>query len=434
MMNGKHLTGLRFWWNRCVRRWDWRFVLCLAFLPGIVGCLSRQPTTEEEASDAGSPVPVRVAKAQLTTLRPSIDLVGMLVSIPERMAIIATQIEGRIKSVSVVEGKIVKSGQTLFLLDARPADAERLRAQAVVSRQQAVLDRLLHGYLPQEIESAKQDAKKAEAELEALQLRVDAAARLRQNNEISDVEFKRLESMMRRDQAAYAAAAAKLELYQVGTRPESIAEARAQLDVARAELARARLAVDFCTISSPLEGVVTQLLARQGMQIVPSDRLATVVDLSRIFVEIRVPSGYLSSVKRGARAEVSIPSLRDESFEGEITRFSGEANPNTGDVQAFATLRNAEGLLRPGLACRVRVWLPPIEQAVVVPVSSIADRDGASVLHVVRDNKAYEVQVRTGANTREYVQILDGLSPGDLVITEGGYGLPDGCPVESTSK
>jgi len=240
--------------------------------------------------------------------------------------------------------------------------------------------------------------------------------------------------MIRRNEAAYAAAAAKLDLYQVGTRPESIAEAGAQLDVARAELTRARLAVDFCTLSTPVEGVVTQLLARQGMQVVPSDRLATVVDLSQVFVQMRVPSGYLSSVKRAARAEVSIPSLGDETFQGEIARFSGEANPNTGDVQAFAILQNGEGLLTPGLSCRVRVWLPPIEQALVVPISAIADREGTSVLHIVRDNKAYEIQVSVGAETREQVQIMSGLSPDDLVITEGGYGLPEGCPVKTGSQ
>ena len=429
MMNDKHFTLLRVLRNLHGRRWNWRFALCLACLPGIVGCSAKHSTEGVEGSDTAPPVPVRVAKAKLTTLRPSIDLVGMLVAIPERTAIIAPQIEGRIQTVSVVEGEVVKTGQTLFLLDTRPAEAERLRAQAIVSRQQAVLDRLIHGYLPQEIESAKQDAQKAKAELESLRLRVDAAARLRENDEISDVEFKRLESMIRRDEAAYAAAAAKLDFYQVGTRPESIAEAQAQLEVAQAELVRAQLAVAFCTISSPFEGVVTQLLARQGMNVAQSDRLATVVDLSRVFAEIRVPSGYLSSVKHGARMEASVPSLRDERFGGSITRFSGEADPNTGDVQAFAILQNGGGLLRPGLACRIRVWLPPIEQALVVPISAVADREGISVLHVIRDHKAYEVQVSVGAYTQEYVQIIDGLSPGDLVITEGGYGLPDGCPV-----
>ncbi len=434
MMKRKHLTQFRFRWNRRMRRRDWRFALCLACLPGIVGCASKQTTAEDEESDTESPVQVRVAKAQLTTLRPSIDLVGTIVAMPERTAIVGAQTRGRIQTVSVVEGAIVNTGQILLQLDPRSAEIELRRAQAVIAQQQAVLDRLTHGFLPQEIEIAKQDAQRAQAELESLRLRVDAAAKLREDNEISIVEFKKLKSMLRRDEAAAAATEAKLDLFQSGTRPEVVAETQAQLDVAQAELVRARLDVAFCTISSPFEGVVTQLPARRGMHVAPSDQLATVVDLSQVFVRIRVPSGYLSRVKQGARAEVRIPSLRDDRFEGEITRFSGEANPNTGDVHAFAILQNGEGLLRPGLACRVRVWLPPIEQAIVVPISAVADREGTSVLHVVRDDKAYEIQVSIGADTRKYAQIMDGLSPGDLVITKGGYGLPDGCPVKTTSQ
>ena len=366
-------------------------------------------------------------------LEPSIDLVGTLEAVPERTAAISAQTEGRIQAVPVVEGERVEIGQVLFELDPRPAEAGRRRAEAAVRQQQAVLDRLEQGYLPQEIEMARQEAQKAKAELESLRLRVRAATRLHENNEVSDVEFERLQSTLRQSEAAYASAAAKLDLYRAGTRPERIAEAQARLDAAEAELARAKLAVAYCTTSSPIAGVVTQLPARQGMHVVPSDRLATVVDLSQIFVRIRVPGGYLSSVKLGAVVEASLPSVEEDRFEGNITRFSGAADPKTGDVQAFATLHNAQGRLKPGLTCRVRVHMPSIEQALVVPVSALADREGTSVLHVVRDHKAYEVQVSTGASTRQYVQITKGLSEGDLVITKGGYGLPDGCPVEQTS-
>lgn len=433
-MNCKHLIRFRYRRNRCGRRCVWHLALCLACLPSVVGCVSKQATEGEQTPRPDSPVPVRVTKAQLITLHPSIDLVGTLVAIPERTAIVAAQIEGRIQTVSVVEGATAKSGQILFLLDTRPAEIQQLRAQALVAQRQAVLGRLKHGYLPQEIEIAKQELQRASADLESQRLRMDATTKLHENSEISNVEFKKLKTRLQRDEATYAAAAAKLDLYHVGARPEVIAEAQAQLDIAQAELARAQLDVAFCTITSPFEGVVTQLPARQGMHIAQSDRLATVVDLSKIFAQIRIPSGYLSSVKHGARVEVSIPSLREDRFEGSITRFSGEADPNTGDVQAFAILQNEGGVLRPGLACRVRVWLPPIEQAIVVPISAVADREGTSVLHVVRDNKAYEIQVSIGAETREHVQIMGGLSPGDLVIIEGGYGLPEGCPVLITSQ
>ncbi len=405
---------------------------CLACVWTVTGCTPKQTGEQAKDAEVTSSVPVRVAKAELTTLRPSIDVVGTIVAIPERTVVITAQTEGRIQTVSVVEGAAVKSGQPLIQLDTRQVETERLSAEALVHQQQAVLDRMEHGYLPQEIEIARQDVRQARADLEALRLRMNATVKLHDNKEVSEVEFKKLQSMIQRQQAVYAAAQAKLDLYEAGTRPETIAEAQSKLKVARAELAHAQLAVDFCKLTSPLEGIVTQLQARRGAHVALADRLATVVDLSQVFVRIRVPSAFLPSVKQGAGAEVTVSSLGSKRFEGRIERFSGTADPRTGDVHAFAMLGNKTGLLRPGLACRVSVSLPAIERALVVPVSAVADREGISVLHVVRNDKAYEIQVRVGADTRDFIQILEGLQAGDMVITEGGYGLPNGCPVTTT--
>jgi len=425
-----HVVGI---WKRLVRRSDWLVAACLACLSGVIGCDAEPANGADAVAPAETAVPVQVAKVQLTTLRPSVDLVGRLEAMPERTAEIAPQIEGQIKSVAAVDGAAVKSGQVLVQLDQRRSQAERVRAEAVVAQQQAALDKLIHGFLPQEIEIAKQDAQQAKVALDATRLRVDAAQVLHEKGEVSDIEFSKLQSMLEHDASAYAAAAAKLDLVAAGTRPEVLAEAQAQLDTANAELSQARLAEAFCSIPSPIDGVVIEWRARQGMQVTPADQLAVVADLSQMFVRLRVPGEYLSKFERGARVQVNVPSLPDRTFEGKIERFSGAADPVTGDVEAFVVVPNEEGLLKPGLACRARAWLPPIVDALVVPVSAVEDREGLAVLHVVRDDKAYEVEVTVGAATRELVQITKGLAADDSVITQGGYGLPDGCPV-STSE
>jgi len=87
-------------------------------------------------------------------------------------------------------------------------------------------------------------------------------------------------------------------------------------------------------------------------------------------------------------------------------------------------------VLYPGLSCRITVDLPNVPNALVVPAIALADRAGTPVVTVVRDNKAYEVPIRVGLKTHDQIQVLQGLSPGDTVITENGYGLPDDCPVK----
>jgi HlyD family secretion protein len=399
----------------------------------LVGCGHALPEAEAESADPPTAVPVHAVAAKLMTLRPAIDLVGTLEALPERTGIISPQIAGQIQEVLVVEGAAVHAGDDLMRLDARIAEAQLTEALATANEKQAILERLRHKYLPEEIEIVRQDMLKAEANMEALRSKVNALKALLVNDGVSSVEYERISSSLRAAEADYAAAKARLRLCETGARQEEIAQAEAQLAIANSQVSAAKLTVKFCHLTSPIDGVVVQLSSRQGMYVTPSTQLATVVDVSTLFVRIRIPSAYLAKVHPGIRADVSVPSLSDEQIDGTIERISGQADPDTGDVDAFVAVANDAGLLRSELSCRVRLWLPEVPNALAVPVAAISDRSGTPVVTTIRQDKAYETEVTLGIQTREYVAVLQGLSPGDAVITEGGYDLPEGYPVKVIS-
>jgi len=394
------------------------------------GC--KKAVSEEAAEEDAlpkDPVPVRAVKVEQTTLKPSIDVVGTLIAIPEQSTSVSPQIAGWIEKVMVVEGGKVRAGDELLHLDSRMAEAEHAKAIAAVAEKAAILERLKHGPRPEEIEVARHDAHKAQVAIGALRSEIDALKTLQARNEVSPIQFQKTQSSLQAAEAESAAAAAKLKLVEAGTRPEEIAEAEARLAAAKAELAAAKLNLQLCKITSAIDGIVTQLAARQGMYVERTATLATIVDLSKVFMQFRIPSAYLASVKPGAQVDVQVASLPGKMFQGGIARIGGQADPATGDVDALAEVTNDNGFLRPGLACRGRVWLPEIADALVVPVAAIADRSGTPVVSIVRDGKSFETEVRLGVQTQEKAQVIDGLARGDTVITEGGYGLPDGCPV-----
>ncbi len=153
------------------------------------------------------------------------------------------------------------------------------------------------------------------------------------------------------------------------------------------------------------------------------------MDLSDVFVQLRIPSRDFGKVRKGAAVEIRLASLPGRILRGQVTRISGQADPLTGNVVVFAAVKNEGGVLRPGLSCQAHVWLPAIVDVLAVPLEAVGDHSGAPVVTVIRDGKAREVEVETGSETSELVEIIEGLSPGDIVATEGGYGLPDGCPV-----
>ena len=397
----------------------------LAVVP--LGC--KQEEGEEAEATRVDPVPVRVSAAEHTTLRPTLEVLGTLMVIPEQTAVVSTQVGGTIAAVAVVEGQHVKAGDELVRLDTRLLEAEAAKLEPAVAEQAAVVSRLKRGFLPQEIEIARHDIAKFRANAETAKSKLAGLSALREKNEVSSVQFDAARQALQAAEAELAGASSKLALLEAGARPEEIAEAEAKRAAAEAGLAAAKLGVQLGRITSPIRGVVSQLSARLGMTVDRTTALATVVDDSTVFVQFRIPNAYLCKVQAGALVQATLTCMPGETFQGKIARLSTQADPATGDVDAFATLTNDKGALRPGLGCRVHVQLPEIPGATVIPVAAVADRAGTAVVTVVKDNKAREVEVKLGIQAQDRVQVLEGIAPGDLIATENGYGLPDDCPV-----
>ncbi len=408
--------------------------VALVTAAGIAAVRYWPPATKEAVSDEAqlsAAVSVQAVAAESKTLRPSLDLVGTIIAIPEKTASVSSQLGGWVEKLAAVEGQHVHAGDPIVFLDARTAQTTLDRARAIVAEKQAVLTRLKRGYLPEELEAARQDRDKAKAAMEAARGELAAIKDLRVRNEISAVQFETKQKLTTQAEAAYASASAHAKLIEQGTASELVDEAQAFLDAAKADLEHAQLGLEWCKITSPIDGMVVLLPARQGQFIDRAVPLATIMDLSSVFVQLRVPSADFSKVTSGTRVELVLTAEPGRKFTGMVSRIGSQADPLTGNLDVFATVKNeADILLRPGLSCRARVWLPEIADAVVIPVAAVADRSGTSVVTVIRDGQAHEIEVELGVETHDEIQVLKGISPGDMVATAGGYGLPDGCSVK----
>lgn len=395
---------------------------------GLTGC--KQPGAEEEQDTLPTdPVPVQAVQVELTTLRPAVDLIGTLVVKPENSSVISPQIAGWIQKVSVVEGAKVRQGDEVVIFDSRLAEVDVKKAEASVAEKEATLARLKRGRLPQEIEMAQQELRKCEEQTDAIRQEIAAVEPLWQKKEISELQYQKVESSLRAAEAAQAFARANLELLKAGTPQEEILEADARLEMAKSELAAAKLNFDLCRIVSPITGTVTQVFARQGAFVERSAPLLRIDDLSNLFMQVRIPSIYMAKVQAGAPVDVRLTTFPGQILSCAVSRVSGEADAATGDMDAFVEIPNGDDLLRPGLACRGRLQLPEIPNVLAIPVAAVADHAGTPVVTVVRDGKAHEVEITLGTRTQDLVEVAAGLEAGDWVVTEGGYGLPENCPV-----
>lgn len=182
----------------------------------------------EVAAEGGptATVSVQAVAAELQTLRPSLDLIGTIVAIPEKTASVSSQLPGWVEKLAVVEGQEVHAGDAIAFLDARTAHTDLERAKAIVGEKTAVLTRLKRGYLPQELEAARQDRDKAKAAMEAAHGELAALKELRARNEISVVQYETKQKLLTQAEAAYASSSAHAKLIEQGTATELIDEAQ----------------------------------------------------------------------------------------------------------------------------------------------------------------------------------------------------------------
>ncbi|HBN78771.1 MAG TPA: hypothetical protein DD473_23760, partial [Planctomycetaceae bacterium] len=209
----------------------------------LTGCTqsSDQTISTDDSLSVQPTVTVQVAQAEISTLKPILDLVGVVTAIPEKTAVISPQLGGWVRKLDVVEGQSVKAGELLVELDPRSAEVAVQRAAATVAEKTAALKRLKSGYLPEEIAGARQDAGNAAATVDGLSNELAALKDLLDRNEISSVVYQTKSEALKSAKAALASAEEKVKLLEAGTRPELIEEAQAILDAAKADLEQASL-------------------------------------------------------------------------------------------------------------------------------------------------------------------------------------------------
>lgn len=209
-------------------------------------------------------------------------------------------------------------------------------------------------------------------------------------------------------------------------RDESIAAqevAQAELNFARVQLAKTRIA-------APFEGVLGLRRISVGAYVTPGDPLVTLDDIDPIKVDFRVPEPALPLVRTGQRIEMRLDAFPEHDFNGEIYAIAPRVDVDGRTVSLRALVPNPQGLLKPGLFARVEVVIERREGALVIPEQAVVPQaEGQAVFRVV-DGKATLTMVTLGQRRAARVEVIEGLSATDVIVTAGQLKLRDGTPVK----
>jgi RND family efflux transporter MFP subunit len=322
-------------------------------------------------------------------------------------------------------GRAAEPPSALAVTFARPVRGEIARRVtlpgSVQAYQQAVLYAKVAGYL-KSIRVDKGDSVKAGellADIEVPELVADLT-KFRVEAEVARLEYDRLRDA--RDKAPDLVV------------PQVVDEARGKWEVAKANVDRNETLLGYAKIVAPFSGVVTRRMVDPGAFIpaatsgsaAQNAAVLTLMDFSRVRVQVPVPEREASLVRAGSPATVSVEGLPGRTFDGNVARVSFALDEATRTMLAEIELKNPGAELRPGMYASVVIVAETRRDALLIPTSAlVVDKAGSAVFALV-GNTAKRRVVKAGFNDGARAEILDGLTPDQPVILAGKQALSDG--------
>ena len=174
-------------------------------------------------------------------------------------------------------------------------------------------------------------------------------------------------------------------------------------------------------LRSPVAGYVAKKNALAGLYVQPGTELFQIADLSSVWVLADVYERDMARVKVGQRANLALTSYPGETFRGRVSLIYPAVNPESRTLQARMVFRNPGLRLRPGMYGDVTLELDPAD-GLTVPDAAVVDTGELQYVFLARDQGRFEPRlVRVGARGDGRVQLLEGVSEGDRVVTTANF-------------
>jgi membrane fusion protein, heavy metal efflux system len=180
------------------------------------------------------------------------------------------------------------------------------------------------------------------------------------------------------------------------------------------------------TFRSPMDGVVLETSVLLGGTVEPDKNLITIIDLSEVDVVAQVFEAQVGAVRPGQPVRIHAFAYPDDNFIGIVKTTAANVDRETGTLRVFVHTENPEGKLLPGMRARLGFITGQTEDAVVVPRAAVLGEAGDFFVYreVDAEHFTYErTPVVVGLRDDRYIEIIDGVLPGDRVVTRGNYQL-----------
>jgi RND family efflux transporter MFP subunit len=483
-LNGHSPRKLAF--DKHKRKWIIGLIGAVVLLVG--GFLAWQWWQSRQGAGGQSPaaqqqpqgVPVRLATVERQTVQDSTEYTGTLDA--DQSVALKAEVNGQVRQIYVQAGTLVEQGDIIARIENEDTQAqlrqaraaqqraearlnelqagnrpeEIARARASVAAAQARLDNALAGASPEEIAQAQAQLESAQAEQELAQQQVrryaelvgtgaiaentydefrqkarSAEARVREaQRRLAEVRQTR-QSDIQELQAEFEEQQQALQLLERGTRPESIAQAEAQVAEAVAQVRNIEALLARANVVAPFAGKIGDVPVKLGEYVAPGDEITTVTQNDSLALEMQIPLERSSELKLGMPVELSDANGQPIAT-GEISFVSPRVNQTSQSVLAKASFENPQGKLLDGQFVRAKVIWEQRANTIAIPTTAVIFQGEERFVFVAQGQEptvAKRVPVKLGIIQGDRAEILEGLQPTDKIVVSGLQKLSDGVPI-----
>ncbi len=340
------------------------------------------------------------------------------VSTPNAPTHVCFLVPGKVEYVGPREGDLVEAGQVLARLDPTDFTLSVKAAEAQAAGAQAALEKALHSARPELLEQARIGFERAEDEHRRMKQLYDARS-------LAPNDYEKFKAVYEQASQAY-------EQAKAGGQKEDKALAEAAFRQATVQRDIARKALSDATLRAPARGYVSKRLIEPGNMAAPGHPAFEIIQIDPVEVNVGVPETDVRFVRVGQQADITVPALPGQSFEGRVRVINVSADPTTRTYMARITVANPEHLLRVGMVAEATIRGDRTVSMMTLPGDAVVrDSQGATQVFVYYPDqkRVYAKRVEIGATASRDVAIKSGLSGDELVVVGGQARLRDGMSV-----
>jgi RND family efflux transporter MFP subunit len=382
-------------------------LIAAAIVAGLLPRLGREKGLLAAAQEVAERRPVVIASpAHMSGAQDSVDLPGDLVAMIETP--ILSRVDGYLKTKAVDLGWHVTAGQLMAEIETPELDQQIGQARATVEQTQATLKEL------------QADIELARANLELARVTYERWQRLQEQGVVS----KQDADTRRADLAVKEATLQKAEA--------ALATARNTIAANQAALRRLEETKGFARVTAPFAGVVTERLTDVGTLInAGSKEMFKVAQLDPMRIFVNVPQTHVGAIRQGQAAELRVQELPGRVFTAKVTGISNSLDTGSRAELIVLQTANPGGALLPGMYAQVRLAGARGAGVLRIPGDAlILGKSGARVAVLSDRNVVHFRAVTMGQDLGQEVEIVSGLSAGEMVISNPTDAITEGAVVD----